>query len=82
MDRMVDFIAVFHDAHFLVGSEYQGEGIESVAAAYAVFRADVLCVVFFKLFGGLLSQIPSAVHHLIDGVLYFFAMLGVQFLKV
>lgn len=55
-------------AQFYFASEHQFQSIQSVTARYAVLRADVLGVSLSKLLVGFALQIPSALHHLMDGI--------------
>lgn len=63
-----DLVALMQSAQFHFASEHQFQSIQSVSARYAVLRADVLGVSLSKLLVGFALQIPSALHHLMDGI--------------
>lgn len=66
--RYNDLVALMQSAQFHFASEHQLQSIQSVSARYAVLCADVLGVSLSKLLVGFALQIPSALHHLMDGI--------------
>ena len=77
-----DFVAGLHDSHFHIGSEYPDECVESVGAAYGIAGADVIGVVFFKLFVLFALQIPAGVDHAAYCLADFVAVARGDFLKI
>ena len=67
--RYDDLIALHHHAQLHIGPEDERQGIEAVATADAVARADILCIMLLKLPRGLSLEIPSALQHLVGSML-------------
>lgn len=76
------FVAWLHDTHFDVGAEYPDECVEAVGAAYGIAGADVVGVVFFKLFVLFALQIPAGVDGAADCLTDFVAVACGDFLKI
>lgn len=77
-----DFVAGLHDAHFDVGAEYPDECVEAVGAAYGIAGADVVGIVFFKLFVLFALEIPAGVDYAADCLTDFVAVACGDFLKI
>ena len=77
-----DFVAWLHDAHFHIGAEYPDECVEAVGAAYGIACADVVGVVFFKLFVFFALQVPAGIDYSADCLTDFVAVARGDFLKI
>jgi hypothetical protein len=67
--RYDDFVALVEDAHLQIGAEDEGEGIEAIATAYAMARADILGIVLLKAAGSLALEVPPTLQHLVGSML-------------
>ena len=64
------FVALVHHSHLDVGTQYQGQRVQSVSHADAVAASHILREVVLKLPYALAFQIPSALNNMSHSLLY------------
>ena len=80
--RHDDLVALLHGTHFLIGSEDERQGIESVGTTHTMTSADVGSIVFLKLSGSLSLEIPAPTEHTTDGLPYLLLVKRIDPLQV
>ena len=72
--RHYNLVAILQHSHLLVGTKYEGKGIETVAASHAVAGAYIFGKLLAEIVVGGTLQIPAAIDHTCYGSIDFVLM--------